>query len=367
VDQVFANLVKSRTRDVQNGIPGPADTPFKSLATGVTAAGDKQYPNGSGIEDTILRSVPGGGGRLFDIPGAVPGNLPYFQQSLLAKIYNNMTIRSNVFAVWLTVGFFEIDANGKLGKEIGRAEGRHVRHRMFAVLDRSVYAKSVTSPSGTTHTIKKPVSPDFPGGSVVEVWPDSMTDIHQGSAVYFTHQGRSEKVTASQVIQPDKVVVSGAQNQYNPGTSITFRVQVPQFREPGHVPIVDDNGIPVTAWQTFTATLVSPIVNGKGVLQLSDPSLLAFVQPGNTSINVQGQTQWETSTVIQVLPANVQPDHFTCSLTKVYNVGDLVVTYYSVPVADPTPPTPNTTSALFFNTRDDLGQNNPIMFFSVIE
>jgi hypothetical protein len=50
------------------------------------------------------------------------------------------------------VGFFEVveglDANGlpvqRLGAEVGRAQNRHVRHRMFAIIDRSV-VQNVTS------------------------------------------------------------------------------------------------------------------------------------------------------------------------------------------------------------------------------
>jgi hypothetical protein len=67
------------------------------------------------------------------------GDHPAERIRLLSKISNNLTTRSNVFAVWITVGFFEVDAQGRLGAEVGKADGRQVRHRMFAIVDRSVH------------------------------------------------------------------------------------------------------------------------------------------------------------------------------------------------------------------------------------
>src|SRR5262249_54205831 len=69
------------------------------------------------------------------------GGFPQKRFELLTKIYNNITLRSNVFAVWLTVGFFEVVDESvmppTLGAEIGLSENRQVRHRRLAIVDRT--------------------------------------------------------------------------------------------------------------------------------------------------------------------------------------------------------------------------------------
>jgi hypothetical protein len=156
VTAILSALLASRT---PNGIPGAVgtgagnDRPFRSFGTGVVPAGDPQNPQGLDIGDTFLRPHPTvAGTSLFDVPlGTVQANgrayNPYLVKELLNKISNNLTTRSNTFAVFLTVGFFAVDqdtdSSGNpllppvLGAEIGKAEGRNIRHRMFALIDRT--------------------------------------------------------------------------------------------------------------------------------------------------------------------------------------------------------------------------------------
>jgi hypothetical protein len=132
------------------GVPALGDRPFKGFATPYALAGDLQYPDGIGIEDTFLapdRRDPSK--RLFEPANAAAmlrteaNNHPFIKSWFLRKICAHCTTRSNVFAVYLTVGFFEVlddsDPNKppRLGAEIGRSENRHKRHRMLAIVDRT--------------------------------------------------------------------------------------------------------------------------------------------------------------------------------------------------------------------------------------
>jgi hypothetical protein len=159
-------LIAQRT---PSGVPGPNDQPFWSMATGVASGGDPLDPNAivtpgtptpRGILNTLLRSNSANSALALDpFQGKNPStdnpalqNVPnhsYVRNQMLTKIFNNLTTRSNVFAVWMTVGFFEVakDTSGnyvgdqflpvKLGAEIGSAEGRQIRHRAFAIVDRT--------------------------------------------------------------------------------------------------------------------------------------------------------------------------------------------------------------------------------------
>src|SRR5262249_30879053 len=109
---IYWRMLQLRTPGLLRGDgPGPEDRPFLSLASGYSR-GDGQYPapHGLGIEDTLLRSFAGGARRLFQPPEPAdpeaPGAHPYLANQLLTKIFDHVTTRSNVFAVWLTVGFF---------------------------------------------------------------------------------------------------------------------------------------------------------------------------------------------------------------------------------------------------------------------
>jgi hypothetical protein len=76
-----------------------------------------------------------------------PDRNPYFRYAGLQKIYNSVTTRSNVYAMWVTVGYFEvtpvaIDAGHpdgwELGPEIGTDTGEIQRHRAFYLYDRTI-------------------------------------------------------------------------------------------------------------------------------------------------------------------------------------------------------------------------------------
>jgi hypothetical protein len=70
---------------------------------------------------------------------------PYFRTEWLQKIMNLTTVRTHQYAVWITVGFFEVVRRGRpdelvpdqLGRELKQEQDRTVRFRSFFILDRT--------------------------------------------------------------------------------------------------------------------------------------------------------------------------------------------------------------------------------------
>ncbi len=73
----------------------------------------------------------------------------YFYYQNFNRVGSVATTRSNVYAVWITVGYFEVTANPngvdvghpdgyQLGQELGADSGEITRHRAFYIYDRTI-------------------------------------------------------------------------------------------------------------------------------------------------------------------------------------------------------------------------------------
>lgn len=94
-----------------------------------------------------------------------PNRNPTFRLQHLQKFGNLLTTRSNVYAVWITVGYFEVTPNlgtgvidaahpdgYQLGQELGADTGDVKRHRAFYMYDRTI---PVGFEPGRDHNIEK--------------------------------------------------------------------------------------------------------------------------------------------------------------------------------------------------------------------
>ena len=150
-------------------MPGsPASRPFRpfshfdnSVAVNTSVNPATGAPLGNSLDDTLLRTLPVDatlGTTVLDKRGlfearaktdlssqtAAAGNAIdyYTRQRLLSKIAGNTTQRSNVFLVWISVGFFEAyqpdPVNNPGVVQIGAEMTDQARRRGFFVVDRSM-------------------------------------------------------------------------------------------------------------------------------------------------------------------------------------------------------------------------------------
>ena len=149
----------------------PPGAGFASFATSGSTASQEidgtllrrhpQLPQGSAAgQDIGLLQV-----RYYAFPGGNYNRNPYARLQAYARLGNLVTTRSNVFAVWITVGYFQVTPAGppypptsaaaanngnypdgrpvypdgyQLGPELGSDTGEIERHRSFYIIDRTI-------------------------------------------------------------------------------------------------------------------------------------------------------------------------------------------------------------------------------------
>jgi len=94
---------------------------------------------------------------------------PYWRSEMMQKVMNLTTVRTHQYAVWITIGFFEVKREGDLGNilqsvpllaydllgpEIGAASGQTTRYRGFFLVDRTkLYSFDDTTPGSFTPAV----------------------------------------------------------------------------------------------------------------------------------------------------------------------------------------------------------------------
>ncbi len=261
VNDVFRKMVLTRTPAFGNntGAPqiGQYDRPFKPLSVGSAPGGDALDaaaffgggPTPRSLDDTLFRGVGG-----FTPASSANLSHPYYKNELLNKVYNNLTPHSNTFGVFLTVGFFEVvNENTRpvtLGAEIGASEGKNIRHRMFAVVDRTnleVFGQSVLT--------SVPLDTFSPGTYPYEVQIDAVVPNPVNKTVIYCPSGANPftngmnpynnspwviKDSSVLVIEPntsDEETVTVYSKQGQPGLFA-------QFQRP-HLPVTDPQGFKI--------------------------------------------------------------------------------------------------------------------------
>jgi hypothetical protein len=157
-DRVWDAAVRRVPRP--SNVTSPADDLDRSDAGfGLPATPDPNLPPRPAETLLDLYGLDQGASAVFPdpvgTPGQEPGDNPQLCCLTAGRLANVATNRSNVFAIWVTVGFFECFPNGNfvmikdgngndIPKELGSDTGNASRHRGFYIFDRSIPVGYVT-------------------------------------------------------------------------------------------------------------------------------------------------------------------------------------------------------------------------------
>lgn len=139
------NTVPASAAELQQGYVGtPQGTPPQAIVS------QPNLPVNPGLNPAVANHDQGIQQTILGLPGLVqaPFNRfqhPYMRGQLLNKIHNNITTRSNTFAVYCTIGYFQVTNPGPysatnrpiLGQELGINDGTNLRHKFYAIVDRT--------------------------------------------------------------------------------------------------------------------------------------------------------------------------------------------------------------------------------------
>jgi hypothetical protein len=158
-DECWAAIVKSREGfggQSAERFPTQFANPFRAATSSDLVP--LTHMQHAGAQGTLLRSSPRDRYQpLFSVnsltypaviePHRNQNRSAFFYYQGLNRLGNLLTTHSNVFAVWITVGYFEVQPDSgsepghrdyRLGQELGADTGQVARHRAFYVVDRSI-------------------------------------------------------------------------------------------------------------------------------------------------------------------------------------------------------------------------------------